>query len=255
MTLTKVQSHASQFTNVKEVLMVFSRGSLNYGLHQEGVSDRDYVVFFAPSFEQAVLGGVVRNRTVQLDESTEYELVDVRHLVNRFDKANFSSLDFLWAYEKYVSPNAQSLYRWLLENGYSLMKQRKERLLQSTLGAYHRQVTKRLEQGQVTPKKVVQQFYFLTLFSLLLDTKTSKRFFQLAKHGNAWKTTLGSPDLMKVKFTNSPLETEELLARCKKLELEFKAMELSQDPEFNELDMTKELKNELVNLFLKSQNS
>ena len=252
MSLQKVVDHASQLESVNKLLFVFSSGSSNYGLYQEGVSDRDYTAFFLPSLEQVVLGGVQRPRQVKVSAEVEYELVDVRNLLSRFNKANFASLDFLWAKERYVHDDAKALFKWLSENGYSLMKERSARLLKSHQASFKRQVLDPYLRGSVNTKKLSQQYYFLMLSSLLLDTKRQKRFYDFAKHANRWHETLGlSFPLLQVKAGHMAEEgVDKVFNDLMTLSLKLQdRKDVPKDVSFEESKLAEQLKQEVLKLF------
>jgi len=251
MTLQDVVNHASKMDKVHKLLMVFSSGSNNYGLYQEGVSDKDYVALFLPTVEEVVLGRVLRPRQVKLNEHVEYELVDVRNLLSRFNKANFATLDFLWSKERYVSEESKNLYKWLNQNGYLLMKERSSRLVLSHLAGFKRNVVDPYLAGMVNTKKFAQQYYFLMLSSLLLDTKKQKRFYDFARNADTWHETLGLTfPLLQVKRGFLHQEgLDRVFNDMMNLSLKLQDRDLRKDVLFEESELAQQLKDEVVKLF------
>lgn len=248
--LLEVVKHASQKEHVQTVLYVASHGSRNYGLYQEGESDRDYTVFFMPTQDKLLFTGPLRARQVVMSNEVEYKLFDVRNLLSNMDKANLSSVDFLWAKHEYVHPSAQPLFEWLHENSFYLLKSRNVRLSKAHMGQFYSLQKKETEPK---PKALVQSFYFLQLSSLLLDTKTPKRFYSFAKQGNLWNELFGTPDLMEVKFSKdlNTSKVSELMERTKKVfyDLETRT-ESMEDKPLDQNRLYLKLKREMTKLLL-----
>lgn len=103
------------------------------------------------------------------------------------------------------------------------------------------------------PKALVQSFYFLQLSSLLLDTKTPKRFYSFAKQGNLWNELFGTPDLMEVKFSKdlNTSKVSELMDRTKKVfyDLETRT-ESMEDKPLDQNRLYLKLKREMAKLLL-----
>lgn len=97
MTLVQdVVSHAQSQYGVLEVAMAMPRGSKNYGLYREGVSDIDYTVVYLPYEHDLYVRQPLKDRYIETD-NFEYKLVDIRNLLKVLKTANLTALDFIWA--------------------------------------------------------------------------------------------------------------------------------------------------------------
>lgn len=97
MTLVQdVVAHAQAQESVLEVAMAMPRGSKNYGLYREGVSDIDYTVVYIPYEHDLYVRQPSKDRYIET-EHFEYKLVDIRNLPKILKTANLTALDFIWA--------------------------------------------------------------------------------------------------------------------------------------------------------------
>lgn len=92
----KVIGHAMEQEGVMEVAMAFPRGSRNYGLYREGVSDIDYTVLYLPYENDLYVRPPMKDRYVETEEF-EYKLVDIRNILKILKTANLTALDFIWS--------------------------------------------------------------------------------------------------------------------------------------------------------------
>lgn len=92
----KVIGHAMEQKEVMEVAMAFPRGSRNYGLYREGVSDIDFIVLFLPHENDLYVRPPMKDRYVETGEF-EYKLVDIRNILKILKTANLTALDFIWS--------------------------------------------------------------------------------------------------------------------------------------------------------------
>lgn len=255
--LLEVRDNALNHSFVNTVVMVASRGSANYGLFTQGVSDLDFVCFYLPNRESLLLSQPKRNTSVKVNSDLEYELVDVRNLLPRLDKANISSLDFLWSKKVYVNPLAYNLNEVLKSNAFPLLKSRKRRLVLSHLGqANQRVLSKPIE--EVGGKTLVQTFYFLRAVSFLVDVKKQERYFRLVSNANQWTKDFGTPDLMAVKFdATQEREKYKLYSSTKQLEedLESRLPKMKEDVSLDLNPYYQSVKNELLKLLLDVANN
>lgn len=97
MTLVQdVVAHAQAQEGVLGVAMAMPRGSKNYGLYREGVSDIDYTVVYLPYEHDLYVRQPSKDRYIET-EHFEYKLVDIRNLLKILKTVNLTALDFIWA--------------------------------------------------------------------------------------------------------------------------------------------------------------
>lgn len=121
-------------------IAVFSRGSINYGINIP-TSDEDYLAFTVPTLEDAILKDIPKNRQ-KISGNKDVTISDIRQLKHMFKKANFDSVQFLWAQEKAWENEFADIFYNQRPQMLTILKKQLHRLIMSTLGEYHKITSK-----------------------------------------------------------------------------------------------------------------
>lgn len=117
-------------------IAVFSRGSLNYGINIP-TSDEDYLVFTVPTLEDAILKDIPKNKQ-KIEGNKDITISDIRQLKHIFKKANFDSVQFLWAHTKSWESEFADIFYNQRPQMLLILKKQLHRLIMSTLGEYRK---------------------------------------------------------------------------------------------------------------------
>lgn len=248
----ELKTEVEKLDFVGEVLLVSNRGSRNHGLYQEGESDKDYLVLYAPTSKNLLLSsGTKQNKTLNLENNTEVLLTNVQNLEHLFFSANLLNLDFLWSKATYTNPKYHSFFKWLNENAFLLLKERQNKSLLSGAYSYKNLRNNELTRGvKPSNKNLVNTVYHFFLSSLLLETKTKKRFYTFANSADQWDTMFDLPNLKTMKFNASDKGKRALYKRMDNLLNKFQEDDtrLSNSLRVEDETMFNELQKQLCNL-------
>lgn len=136
-------------------IAVFSRGSLNYGINIP-TSDEDYLVFTVPTLEEAILKDIPKNKQ-KIEGNKDITISDIRQLKHIFKKANFDSVQFLWAHTKSWENEFTDIFYNQRPKMLLILKKQLHRLFMSTLGEYRKTTASFNKSSQTI--EAVNKFY------------------------------------------------------------------------------------------------
>lgn len=147
-----------------KVVFASSRGSMNYGLYQAGVSDYDSLMLALPSWDRLIMGDMIANQHIESKEdSLDIYVMDFRNIEKLFLKPSFAKLQMIWAVDRY-SHLGNDLEKWLIQESLPMLQDNVKALALSALGRLRAEQKKGL-----TDKELSLHIYNLRLLEVLIS--------------------------------------------------------------------------------------
>ena len=116
----------------REVLKVLV-GSHNYGLNTPK-SDKDYKIFVLPTFDDLYYGKKTSSSTIKDSNNEDYEVKDIRLLLDLLRKANPSYLEILFSVEVKVDFRFEKIWKFLMQHREEIVQYNKANFFNATWG-------------------------------------------------------------------------------------------------------------------------